>query len=173
MIASGLSASSCARNSGLLLIFSGWVTAKPKSRARCFTGEKLRSRPRPRGLSGCVTTNLIWNPAPTSFSKVGTANCGVPQKTRFKDVFIGGEDYRINDLPMRPAVNILKIMTYANLTQNRVLNGPWTRDDQNHVLGIKRRSWGSRTPGNGILREGRTGENSRPGFFARPISVSY
>ncbi len=45
--------------------------------------------PRPRGLSGWVTTRGTEKPASTSFSRVGTANAGVPQKTRLREAGIG------------------------------------------------------------------------------------
>src|SRR5664279_398027 len=55
---------------------------KPRSSAVRFTGEAATSMPRPLALSGWVTTSFTLNPASTSFSSVGTANIGVPQKTR-------------------------------------------------------------------------------------------
>src|SRR5664279_5844498 len=54
----------------------------PRSRAESFTGDAANSMPRPLARSGWVTTSFTLNPASTSFSKVGTANIGVPQKTR-------------------------------------------------------------------------------------------
>src|SRR5208283_3733723 len=82
MIASGAIFSSVARNSSLFLIFSGWVTGRSSARAVRFTGEAVNSIPRPLGRSGRVATSLIRKPAATSFSRVGTANSGVPQNTR-------------------------------------------------------------------------------------------
>src|SRR5271166_1048470 len=55
----------------------------PISSAACFTGDVVSSMPRPLARSGWVTTSFTRNPASTSFSSVGTANVGVPQKTRF------------------------------------------------------------------------------------------
>src|SRR5450755_5192599 len=54
----------------------------PRSSAPRFTGEAASSMPRPLARSGCVTTSFTLNPASTNFSSVGTANSGVPQKTR-------------------------------------------------------------------------------------------
>src|SRR5215472_12810042 len=83
MIASGAMLSSCARNSSLFLILSGWTIGRPNSRALRLTGEAVSSMPRPRARSGWVTTSFTANPALTKRSSVGTAKTGVPQKTRF------------------------------------------------------------------------------------------
>src|SRR6266850_6019522 len=82
IIASGLSAESCWRNSSLSLILSGWTTGMPRRMADSLTGEIASSIPRPRGRSGCVTTSGTEWPTSTSFSRVGTAKRGVPQKMR-------------------------------------------------------------------------------------------
>src|SRR6516225_4534742 len=82
MIASAWMPWSCARKSLLFLILSGWVTGRLNLRAACFTGDSINFMPRPFGRSSWVTTSLILNPADTSLSNVGTANIGVPQKTR-------------------------------------------------------------------------------------------
>src|SRR5271165_2305511 len=81
MMASGAILSSCARNPSLFLIFSGWVTGKPRASAVRFTGDAVSSMPRPLGRSGWVATSFTRMPAHTSFSSVGTANSGVPQNT--------------------------------------------------------------------------------------------
>src|ERR1035441_116131 len=54
----------------------------PRSSAARFTGEVASSMPRPLARSGWVTTSFTLKPASTNFSSVGTANIGVPQKTR-------------------------------------------------------------------------------------------
>src|SRR5579863_3535481 len=82
-IASGAIASNWDRNSGLLRILSGCVTCRPKARAACFTGVGSTICLRPTGLSGCETTSAISCSAACNACKVGTANCGVPQKTSF------------------------------------------------------------------------------------------
>src|ERR1035437_5774397 len=82
MIASGARLSNCARNSSLFLIFSGWATARPSASAVRFTGDSASVMPRPLGRSGWVAISFTRKPAATSFSSVGTANCGVPQNTR-------------------------------------------------------------------------------------------
>src|ERR1019366_5086637 len=82
MIASGAMLSNCARNLSLFLIFSGWTTGRPSPSAVRFTGDSASCRPRPLGRSGWVATSFTRKPAATSFSSVGTANCGVPQNTR-------------------------------------------------------------------------------------------
>ena len=94
IIASGLMACSCARNSSLFLILSGWLIGKPSCSARCFTGEGASSMPRPFGRSGWVTTRRTGKPASTSFSRVGTANAGVPQKTRVRKIRASDSDRR-------------------------------------------------------------------------------
>src|SRR5574341_1339255 len=81
-MAAGWSDASCARNSSLVLIVSGSMTRSPSSCARSLTGEAAGFCPRPRGRSGWFTTRRTRKPAATSFSSVGTANCGVPQKTK-------------------------------------------------------------------------------------------
>src|ERR1700737_2988798 len=101
MIASGLIPVNCSRNSTLVLILSGWLTSSPNSSASCFTGDEASSMPRPFGLSGCVTTSRIAKPASTSFSRVGTANAGVPQKTRLREEGIGLRT-RTSDLRPQP-----------------------------------------------------------------------
>src|ERR1700722_4347402 len=85
MMAPGLTEERSALNSGLFLILSGWVMGNPNSRARALTGDGESSRPRPRGLSGCVTTNETENRAASNFSSAGKAKRGVPQKTRLRD----------------------------------------------------------------------------------------
>src|SRR5271169_5928148 len=82
MMASGAMRSNCARNSSLLLILSGWTMGSPSSSAARFTGDAASSMPRPLARSGWVTTSFTLKPAATSFSRVGTANVGVPQKTK-------------------------------------------------------------------------------------------
>src|SRR5271169_3075365 len=54
----------------------------PRSSAARFTGDAPNSMPRPPARSGWVTTSLTRKPASASLSSVGTANSGVPQKTR-------------------------------------------------------------------------------------------
>src|SRR5271167_29326 len=58
------------------------MRGSPRASAICFTGDAANAMPRPRGRSGCVTTNFTRKPAHTSFSSVGAANIGVPQNTR-------------------------------------------------------------------------------------------
>src|ERR1022692_1018652 len=82
MIASGARLSNSARNSSLFLIFSGWAIGRPSASAVRFTGDSASVMPRPLGRSGWVATSFTRKPAATSFSSVGTANCGVPQNTR-------------------------------------------------------------------------------------------
>src|SRR5271156_7072121 len=82
MIASGQIAVSSPRNSELFLMAAGCAMLIPSRVAASFTGDTATSIPRPRGRSGCVTTSGTEWPASTSFSKVGTAKRGVPQKTR-------------------------------------------------------------------------------------------
>src|SRR5664280_1051033 len=82
MIASGAMLSNCARNSLLFLIFSGWTIGRSSASAVCFTGVGDSCMPRPLGRSGWVATSFTRKPAATSFSSVGTANRGVPQKTK-------------------------------------------------------------------------------------------
>src|SRR5271165_7406477 len=55
----------------------------PASRAVCFTGEKEISLPRPLGRSGWViTARISMSFCARRLFKEGTANWGVPQKTR-------------------------------------------------------------------------------------------
>src|ERR1022692_4195420 len=82
MTASRAMLSNCARNSLLFLIFSGWTSGRSSASAVCFTGDAASCMPRPLGRSGWVATSFTRKPAATSFSSVGTANSGVPQKTR-------------------------------------------------------------------------------------------
>src|SRR6202023_2296732 len=63
--------------------------------------DEASSMPRPFGLSGCVTTSRIAKPASTRFSRVGTANAGVPQKTRLREEGIGLRT-RTSDLRPQP-----------------------------------------------------------------------
>src|SRR6202167_3053999 len=58
------------------------MTGRSSASALRFTGEAASSMPRPLGRSGWVATSFTRKPAATSFSKVGTANSGVPQNTR-------------------------------------------------------------------------------------------
>src|SRR6516225_5426417 len=81
-MASGVIARSCARNSSLTLIFSGCVTGIPSCCASRFTAGATTSMPRPLGRSGCATTSFTVK-CSASASRVGTANSGVPQKTKF------------------------------------------------------------------------------------------
>src|SRR5579864_3199830 len=53
-----------------------------KWEARCLTAGIPSCCPRPLGRSGWQTTSSRLWPAPTNASRVGIANCGVPQKTR-------------------------------------------------------------------------------------------
>src|ERR1019366_4136608 len=82
MMASVVMLSNCARNSSLTLIFSGWTIGRPSASAARFTGDSASCMPRPLGRSGWVATSFTPKPAATSFSSVGTANGGVPQKTK-------------------------------------------------------------------------------------------
>src|SRR5579872_4622749 len=61
---------------------SGWYTGRPRRSAVSFTGGGAGCWPRPRGRSGWVTTSRTWWPALAMRSSVGTANAGVPRKTR-------------------------------------------------------------------------------------------
>src|SRR5580698_3889893 len=121
---SGAIASSCARNSALLRIFSGCVTASPAAIAVCFTGGAVILPSRPTGRSGCEITSATSCPAATSASSVGTANCGVPQKTSFKrpPVSVMGR------LPLAFALQL------ANLAQVQVaLERAHAKDEQDSV----------------------------------------
>jgi len=62
--------------------FVGCSTARPADSARAFTGDAETCRPRPRGLSGCVTTptTVAWGEASRA-SSVGTAKAGVPKNS--------------------------------------------------------------------------------------------
>ena len=63
--------------------FSGCITGIPAAVAAFFTGENDTSCPRPRGRSGCVYTPKISNSdCASKCFREGTANCGVPQKTK-------------------------------------------------------------------------------------------
>src|ERR1044072_3795920 len=53
----------------------------PRRSADSFTGDAASAPPRPLARSGWVITNGTSYPAATSFSRVGTANGGVPIKT--------------------------------------------------------------------------------------------
>ena len=59
------------------------LSAEAEREARLyFTGGATAcERERPCGLSGCVTTARTSNPSPSSASREGTANSGVPKKT--------------------------------------------------------------------------------------------
>src|SRR5436190_12093705 len=61
---------------------SGWNTGSPRRSAASLTGGAAGCWPRPRGRSGWVTTASTSCPASTIRSSVGTANAGVPRKTR-------------------------------------------------------------------------------------------
>src|SRR5208337_4734076 len=109
-------ASSWARNSGLPRIFSGWVTGMRAARAASLTGGAVICPPRPLGRSGCETASAISWPAASNASRVGTANCGVPQKTSF------------TALPLARALHL------ANLAQVQVaLEGAHAEDEQHAV----------------------------------------
>src|SRR6266545_6425970 len=99
-MASACRSVSWARKASLFLIFSGWVTGSPSFRALCLTGDSVNSIPRPRGRSGCVTTRRTWNPASTSFSRVGTAKRGVPAKMRLSGCIIERLRRCFHDLPL-------------------------------------------------------------------------
>src|ERR1035437_899991 len=78
---SGASACSAASNSGPRGR-SGWSTGIDSASAMVFTGEGSSvDLERPRGLSGRVTTATTSCPSPTSASRGGVANSGVPKKT--------------------------------------------------------------------------------------------
>src|SRR5689334_25167857 len=57
-------------------------TFKPKHLAVSAIGEGCSVRPRPAGRGGWVYTAVTLCPAATMARKVGTANAGVPMKTR-------------------------------------------------------------------------------------------
>src|SRR4051812_48573865 len=57
------------------------VTDRPSSTAAAFTGLGGVPLPRPRRLSGRVTTSAMSYPAATSARNGGTAMAGVPGKT--------------------------------------------------------------------------------------------
>ena len=82
MPASGFSAAIDARNSSLR-IRGGCASGNPISRAFTATAGACIFIPRPAGLSGCATTSAI-SCSRASASRVGTANSGVPKKTRRK-----------------------------------------------------------------------------------------
>src|ERR1035438_4836784 len=60
-----------------------WARGRPAVSATCFTGVGSTICLRPTGRSGRVTTSAISWPAACTACSVGTANCGVPQKTTF------------------------------------------------------------------------------------------
>src|SRR6266436_1077898 len=63
-------------------IFSGCCRGIFPATAASFTGDAEISWPRPRGRSGCVITAAIsMSGCARRWMKVGTAKCGVPQKT--------------------------------------------------------------------------------------------
>ena len=64
-------------------IFGGCASGSPSSRAFTATAGACSCIPRPAGLSGCATTSTI-SCSRASASSVGTANWGVPKKTRRK-----------------------------------------------------------------------------------------
>src|SRR5215469_6378031 len=119
MMASGLIALRRARNSSLALILSGWVMGRESFNADSLTGEGANARPRPFGRSGCVTTRGIRNPSANSFSRVGTAKRGVPQKTRSRDRAMGDcviesfHHFVIRKSPVRPTA----MLSMTKLTQ--------------------------------------------------------
>src|SRR5258706_14060402 len=104
-------------------MLAGWAIGNFKSSADCFTGDETVSRPRPLGRSGCVTTSWIWNPVSTNLSSVGTANCGVPQKTRLRDENIEQFCDRVIERLQ------CAVVTAATITQSQILL-PFSRFDQ-------------------------------------------
>ena len=78
-------ASSCARNSALLRIFSGCVTGEPCGQRGLLDRRRGQVADRgPRaGPAAKRPARSRW-PAASSASSVGTANCGVPQKTSLR-----------------------------------------------------------------------------------------
>src|ERR1039457_942093 len=119
-MASGAMASSWARNSELLRIFSGCMTGRPAARAACLTAGAVSCWPRPTGRSGCETASAISWPAASSASRVGTAKLGVPQKTSFTGILAG--------LPLAFALHL------ADLAQVDVaLEGAHAEDEQHAV----------------------------------------
>src|SRR5271166_2972795 len=115
-------ASSWARNSALFLIFSGCTTGMPAAAAASFTGGATLCRPRPLGLSGCVTARTISWPARKTALNVGTANDGVPQKTTF-----------IPDLPSG-SLPLAGLLQLANLAQDQVaLQGAHALEKQDAI----------------------------------------
>src|ERR1035437_5103552 len=98
-MASGAMASNCARNSALVRIFSGCVTAMPAASAVCLTGGAASCWVRPAGRSGWVTTRGISWPAARRASRVGTAKRGVPQKTSFIGVLRAGRRIGVRGFP--------------------------------------------------------------------------
>src|SRR5690242_2219674 len=81
MIASGANRVSASRSSTLFLIVSGCCMGMPSCWAASLTGDGVISIPRPRALSGCVSTKAMRCPISASFSSVGTAKRGVPANT--------------------------------------------------------------------------------------------
>ena len=69
------------------VIYGTYVT--DKAYTTCFTGVGSVRWPRPRGRSGRVTAAATGCGLPSSRSSVGTANAGVPMKTRFMLGFPG------------------------------------------------------------------------------------
>src|SRR5699024_5145734 len=67
----------------LLLILSGSYVFSPNSRLFSLIGVYCTFLPLPLGLSFWVITNSILYPFSYKFSKVGTANSGVPIKIIF------------------------------------------------------------------------------------------
>src|SRR5580658_1483228 len=101
IIASGTMAANWSRNTALFLMVAGCTTAIRRRIAASFTGEAATSMPRPRGRSGCVTTSGRECPASTSFSRVGTAKRGVPQKTKRIDIYIDNRQ-SMKDIESQP-----------------------------------------------------------------------
>src|SRR5262249_54078711 len=60
---------------------SGWVRARPRSRATRATAGEASERPRPAGRSGCARTQAMSNRASANASSERAANSGVPRKT--------------------------------------------------------------------------------------------
>src|SRR5205085_1386996 len=71
--------SACASS---VLIFVGCCTVRPCASANSLTGGTCKCLPRPAGLSGCVHTATTSCPSSRQRLSVGTAESGVPMKTK-------------------------------------------------------------------------------------------
>src|ERR1039458_427400 len=110
--------SSWARSSGLLRIFSGWVTGRPAACAASLTAGAVSCCVRPVGRSGCETVRATSWPASSSAIREGTANWGVPQKTSFT------------------ALPLARALHFADLAQAQVALESAHAEDEQHAVEV-------------------------------------